>query len=106
MIQGTRYCHGMDYEVLMSIATHNQEAAVKEVRERVEGYSKTIGEVITVLSADESQESDVSQMVDGWRVKYFNVKLPRWKDRENSQAYLETQITKEARVRVKEVECP
>jgi hypothetical protein len=39
MIQGTRYCHGMDHEVLMSIATHTQEAAVKEVQEWLEEYS-------------------------------------------------------------------
>jgi hypothetical protein len=106
MIQGTKYCHGIDHEVLMSIATHTQETAVQEIRHWVENFGESRGEVIVVLSADECREPDVSESVNRWNVKYLNMKLPRWKDRVNSQAYLETQIAKEASVRVKDVECP
>jgi hypothetical protein len=61
---------------------------------------------VVVLSADEQKESDVSRLVVGWKVKYINVCLPRWKDRINSPAYLETQVNKEAGVQVGKVSCP
>jgi hypothetical protein len=106
MIQGTKYCHGIDFEVLTSIATYSQESAVSEIRHWIENFGEARGDVMVVLSADECRESDVSELVNRWNVKYLNMKLPKWKDRINSQAYLETQIAKEASVRVKDVECP
>jgi hypothetical protein len=106
MIQGVKYCHGMDYEVLKKIATHSQEAAVEEIKDWIEGFGKARGEAIVVLSADEAKDSDVSRLVNGWSVRYLNVKMPRWKDRVNSQAYLETQVAKEAGVRIESIECP
>jgi hypothetical protein len=106
MIQGTKYCHGMDYEVLKEIATHSQVTAVEEIKSWVEGFGRARGETMIVLSADEVKDSDVSKLVHGWNVRYLNIKLPRWKDRVNSQSYLETQVAKEASVRVEAVECP
>jgi hypothetical protein len=106
MIQGTKYCHGMDHEVLKKIATHSQEAAVAEIKSWIEGFGNARGEAIVVLSADEAKDSDVSKLVNGWGVRYLNIKMPRWKDRINSQSYLETQVAKEACVRVESVECP
>jgi hypothetical protein len=91
---------------LREIATHSQEAAVAEIKSWIEGFGNARGEAIVVLSADEVKDSDVSKLVNGWGVRYLNIKMPRWKDRINSQSYLETQVAKEACVRVESVECP
>ena len=61
---------------------------------------------ILVLSADEAKDSDVSKLIHGWKVKYQNVCLPKWKDRIHSQAYLETQVTKGPEIRIKSAVCP
>jgi hypothetical protein len=90
MIQGSKFCHGMEYDVLMSIAKHDQQTAIKEIRDWLESQESGI----MVLSADESSDSDVSKMIHGWRVKYWNVCMPKWKERVHTRAYLETQVAK------------
>ena len=61
---------------------------------------------VTVLSADESGNSDVSKFVNGWRLKYLNVPLPRWEYRMETQAYKETQLNKPHEYFVGNVICP
>jgi hypothetical protein len=100
--QGSKYCHGIDAKVLKEIATHHQDEALEEIK----GWLESQVSIVVVLSADEQRESDVSKLVMGWKVKYVNVCLPRWKDRINSPAYRETQVNKENGVQVGKVSCP
>jgi hypothetical protein len=100
VMQGAKYCHGISYDVCQKYGKYELREAVEEIREWLEG------QCVVVLSADENRSSDVSQFVDGWRVRYVNVCLPRWKDRLNTPAYMEVQVDKRKGVKVVEAECP
>jgi hypothetical protein len=100
--QGARYCHGIVAKELSRIAKHSQEEALKEIRTWLEDQRT----FVTVLSADENENSDVSQLVRNWMVKYVPVPLPRWTERVLTKAYLETQGSKSAVVKVLGAECP
>jgi hypothetical protein len=42
LLQGTRYCHGIDPRVLREIATHSQKEALKEIKEWLEGQASIV----------------------------------------------------------------
>jgi hypothetical protein len=100
--KGARFCHGIAVKELAKLAKYTEEEALREIRSWLEGQ-KTF---VTVLSADESENSDVSRLVRNWMVRYVPVSLPRWTERESTKAYLETQRCKPAVVKVLTAECP
>jgi hypothetical protein len=100
--QGTRYCHGIDQKVLMAIAKYDEVSALKEIRQWLENQRVHV----TVLSADENSNSDISRLVNGWKVKYVPVPLPRWSERVATKAYIETQVGKGTTVEVLKAVCP
>jgi hypothetical protein len=42
LLQGTRYCHGIDSKVLREIATHDQTEALREVKRWLESQISTV----------------------------------------------------------------
>jgi hypothetical protein len=100
--QGARYCHGIVANELSRIAKYNQAEALLEVRTWLESQRT----FVTVLSADENENSDVFQLVKNWMVKYVPVPLPKWTERVLTKAYLETQGAKPRVVKLLEAECP
>jgi hypothetical protein len=102
MCEGARYSHGMAVSELAKLAKYTEKEALEEIRSWLESQ-KTF---VTVLSADESENSDVSRLVRGWMVRYVAVSLPRWTERVLTKAYQEIQAYKPAVVRVLSAECP
>jgi hypothetical protein len=100
VMQGAKYCHGISFDVCQRYGRYELKEAVEEIRGWLEG------QCVVVLSADENRSSDVSQFVDGWRLRYVNVCLPRWKDRLSTPAYVEVQVDKRKGVKVVDAECP
>jgi hypothetical protein len=99
--QGSKHCHGMDFNQLNKIAKFELQEATSIIRNWLESLNN-----VTVLSADESENSDVSEFVNGWKLKYLNVPLPRWEYRIETQAYKETQLNKPHEYSVGNVMCP
>ena len=99
--QGSRHCHGMNFNQLNKIAKFELQEATSQIRNWLEGLNN-----VTVLSADENQKSDVSKFVDGWKLKYINVPLPRWEYRMETRAYKDTQLNKPHEYWVGDVMCP
>jgi len=97
-----RHCHGIAVDELARLAKYTQEQALKEIRSWLEGQ-KTF---VTVLSADENENSDVSRLVTNWMVRYVAVPLPRWTERVTTKAYLEVQSCKPIVMKVLTAECP
>jgi hypothetical protein len=74
---GSRHCHGIEFNELTKIATHTEQEAAEEIRVWLE----SLGSNVCVVSADEQENSDVSKFVAGWNLAYVNFALPRWQEK-------------------------
>jgi hypothetical protein len=99
--QGSKYCHAMDFNVLNKIAKFDIAEATSQIRNWLENLNNVV-----VLSPDENSKSDVSEFINGWRVKYVNVPLARWEHRVETKAHKNSQIDKPVEYWVKEAMCP
>ena len=99
---GTKYCHGIHFDTLKSIAKWTEDEARAEVKTWLESQMS----IVTVVSADEGAKSDVSQFVEGMRVIYVNFPLPRWEERLTNRAHILAQSNRPEVIKVKEATCP
>jgi hypothetical protein len=98
---GSKFCHGIEYNELMKRATHTEREAAEEIRAWLESLGR-----VCVVSADEQENSDVSKFVLGWNVAYVNFPLPRWAERVTTRAHILAQANKSKEVTVHGVSCP
>jgi hypothetical protein len=59
---GSKHCHGIEFNELTRRATHTEQEAAEEIRVWLE----SLGRKVCVVSADEQENSDVSKFVTGW----------------------------------------
>jgi hypothetical protein len=99
---GSRHCHGIEFNELTKLATHTEQEAADEIRV----WMEALGSNVCVVSADEQENSDVSKFVDGWNVAYVNFPLPRWQERISTRAHILAQANKSQTISVHGVTCP
>jgi hypothetical protein len=86
-----RYCHGIDARDIPSHKKEKREAVLENLKRVAKSR-----ENIVVVSADESPNSDIAQLVQDWNVHYVNIPLPPWRIRTRQNAHIEAQRLKES----------
>lgn len=91
--KNAHFCHGINIVRLNQMELCREETVWREV----ETVAKAQTDLL-IVSADESETSDVFRKVESWGIPYHNVPLPRWETRTACHAHKVAQQLKLAKV--------